>query len=107
MWCARHWPAQGGGFDGVDGRRHVVNMPTEEVFTSPDRRRTEGTVRSMSYSLELAKLAPGLGLIQKACPLLVPMVESAAILPSLWKSNVAYIQGYYVRSPSDKMDFNF
>ena len=30
----------------VDGRRHVVNMPTEEVFTSPDRRRTEGRVRS-------------------------------------------------------------
>lgn len=30
----------------VDGRKHVVNMPTEEVFTSPDRRRTEGTVRS-------------------------------------------------------------
>jgi aminopeptidase len=30
----------------VDGREHVVNMPTEEVFTSPDRRRTEGTVRS-------------------------------------------------------------
>ena len=30
----------------VDGREHVVNMPTEEVFTSPDRRRTEGVVRS-------------------------------------------------------------
>jgi aminopeptidase len=30
----------------VDGRKHVVNMPTEEVFTSPDRRRTQGTVRS-------------------------------------------------------------
>jgi aminopeptidase len=30
----------------IDGRRHVVNMPTEEVFTSPDRRRTEGIVRS-------------------------------------------------------------
>ncbi|MBA2333297.1 MAG: aminopeptidase, partial [Actinobacteria bacterium] len=30
----------------IDGREHVVNMPTEEVFTSPDRRRTEGTVRS-------------------------------------------------------------
>ena len=28
------------------GRRHVVNMPTEEVFTAPDRRRTEGVVRS-------------------------------------------------------------
>ena len=30
----------------IDGRRHVVNMPTEEVFTTPDRRRTEGIVRS-------------------------------------------------------------
>jgi aminopeptidase len=30
----------------VEGREHVVNMPTEEVFTSPDRRRTQGTVRS-------------------------------------------------------------
>ena len=30
----------------VEGREHVVNMPTEEVFTSPDGRRTEGTVRS-------------------------------------------------------------
>jgi aminopeptidase len=30
----------------VDGRRHVVNMPTEEVFTTPDRRRTSGIVRS-------------------------------------------------------------
>jgi aminopeptidase len=28
------------------GRRHVPNMPTEEVFTEPDARRTEGTVRS-------------------------------------------------------------
>jgi aminopeptidase len=28
------------------GRRHFPNMPTEEVFTTPDCRRTEGTVRS-------------------------------------------------------------
>ena len=28
------------------GRRHVPNVPTEEVFTTPDYRRTEGTVRS-------------------------------------------------------------
>jgi aminopeptidase len=28
------------------GRKYVPNMPTEEVFTTPDRRRTEGTVRS-------------------------------------------------------------
>jgi aminopeptidase len=30
----------------VDGVPHVVNVPTEEVYTTPDRRRTEGTVRS-------------------------------------------------------------
>jgi aminopeptidase len=30
----------------VAGVRHINNMPTEEVFTTPDRRRTEGTVRS-------------------------------------------------------------
>jgi aminopeptidase len=30
----------------ADGRPHVPNMPTEEVFTAPDARRTEGTVRS-------------------------------------------------------------
>jgi aminopeptidase len=28
------------------GQSHVVNMPTEEVYTTPDRRRTEGVVRS-------------------------------------------------------------
>jgi aminopeptidase len=28
------------------GRRNVVNLPTEEVFTSPDKRRVEGVVRS-------------------------------------------------------------
>ena len=28
------------------GRKHLSNMPTEEVFTTPDRRRTEGVVRS-------------------------------------------------------------
>jgi aminopeptidase len=28
------------------GIRYVANMPTEEIFTSPDARRTEGTIRS-------------------------------------------------------------
>jgi len=37
---------------------------------------TVGTVRSGSYALELAKLAPRLRLIQQACPLWVPLVEA-------------------------------
>jgi glutamate racemase len=40
---------------------------------------TEGTVKSMSFAMELEKLAPGLSLIQKACPLLVPMVEAGEL----------------------------
>jgi len=34
------------------GIKHIANMPTEEVFTSPDTRRTEGTVRA-TYPLQL------------------------------------------------------
>jgi aminopeptidase len=36
----------GGGVETRDGVFYVANMPTEEVFTCPDWRRTEGTVRS-------------------------------------------------------------
>ncbi len=35
-----------GNFQTVFGRRHVPNLPTEEVFTSPDRRRADGKLRS-------------------------------------------------------------
>jgi aminopeptidase len=34
------------------GIRHVANMPTEEVFTTPDARRVEGTVAS-TYPLQI------------------------------------------------------
>jgi aminopeptidase len=40
---------------GVDisrGIEHVANMPTEEVFTAPDARRVEGTVRA-TYPLQI------------------------------------------------------
>jgi aminopeptidase len=37
---------QGTDFETKWGRRHLPNMPTEEVFTTPDARRTEGIVRS-------------------------------------------------------------
>jgi aminopeptidase len=33
-------------FHTVDGIEHMPNLPTEEVFTTPDPARTEGTVRS-------------------------------------------------------------
>ena len=36
----------GGGLETAWGQEHVANIPTEEVFTSPDWQRTEGHVRS-------------------------------------------------------------
>jgi glutamate racemase len=40
---------------------------------------TAGTIGSDSYRLELAKLAPGLRLVQQACPLWVPLVEEGEL----------------------------
>jgi aminopeptidase len=37
---------RGGADETVDGVRFVPNLPTDEVFTSPDRRRAEGVVRT-------------------------------------------------------------
>ncbi len=36
----------GGGEETVDGIAHMANLPTEEVFTSPDPQRVEGVVRA-------------------------------------------------------------
>jgi aminopeptidase len=44
------------------GRRFVPNMPTEEVFTTPDARRTEGTVRSTYPLFAQGKIVEGLEL---------------------------------------------
>jgi aminopeptidase len=41
---ASRWHAAEG--ETADGRRYVPNMPTEEVFTTPDPSRTQGTVRA-------------------------------------------------------------
>jgi aminopeptidase len=37
---------QAAAFETVDGIRHMPNLPSEEIFTSPDPARTEGVVRS-------------------------------------------------------------
>ncbi len=46
------------GFKTADGIYFVANMPTEEIFTSPDARRAEGTIRStlpLSFSGQLIR----------------------------------------------------
>jgi aminopeptidase len=50
----------GGGHDTAWGQEHMANMPTEEVFTSPDPVRTEGTVRSTRPLALLGTVVRGL-----------------------------------------------
>jgi glutamate racemase len=40
---------------------------------------TEGTVKSMSFQIEMQKFFPDVHLIQQACPLLVPLVEAGEL----------------------------
>jgi glutamate racemase len=68
-----------------DRRVLGIIRPSAEALSDYPRDRavalwaTEGTVKSESFALELEKLAPGLRLVQKACPLLVPMVEAGEL----------------------------
>lgn len=38
---------------------------------------------------------------------IVPAVESASILSTLWQAGVNYIQGYYLQGPSQAMNYDF
>lgn len=37
----------------------------------------------------------------------VPFVDSATVLATLWQAGVGYIQGQYLQGPSQSMDYNF
>ncbi len=50
----------GGGLSTAWGREHVPNLPTEEVFTSPDPERTEGTVTATKPLLVSGRAIEGL-----------------------------------------------
>lgn len=62
-----------------------VIRPTVEVirqFTKTNQVAlwaTQGTVRSDSFAIEIAKHASGVKLVQQACPLLVPLVEAGEL----------------------------
>jgi glutamate racemase len=65
-----------------DHRVLGVLIPTVEEAVARSRKKrigviaTEGTVTSQSFEMELKKLDPEVEVIQQACPLLVPIIES-------------------------------
>jgi aminopeptidase len=50
----------GGGDETVDGIQHMANLPTEEVFTSPDPQRAEGVVRATKPLYTQGRIIEGL-----------------------------------------------
>ena len=50
----------GGGEDTIDGIPHMANLPTEEVFTSPDPERVDGTVRATKPLYTQGRIIHGL-----------------------------------------------
>ena len=38
---------------------------------------------------------------------IVPMVESATVLSTLWQAGANYIQGHYLQEPAAEMDYDF
>ena len=52
-------------FHTANGREYVPNMPTEEIFTTPDRRRAEGTIASSLPLALLGDIVKGLKLTVK------------------------------------------
>ena len=52
----------GGGSQTARGVEYVANMPTEEIFTSPDRERADGTIRSSRPLVLQGQIVRGLEL---------------------------------------------
>jgi aminopeptidase len=50
----------GGGEETLDGIAHMANMPTEEVFTTPDPQRAEGVVRATKPLYSQGRIIEGL-----------------------------------------------
>jgi glutamate racemase len=68
----------------IDSSRRVLGVirPTVEAVDALTRSRhvglvgTVGTVQSLSYPLEIAKLFPDITVVSEACPMWVPLVEN-------------------------------
>ena len=68
----------------IDSNKRVLGVirPTSEVIGDFSKNKhigilaTEGTIKSDSYRLEIAKFFPEVQLTQKACPIWVPLIEN-------------------------------
>jgi aminopeptidase len=73
-----HW--DGGGSETASGIPFIANMPTEEVFTAPDCRRAEGTIRSTMPLVLRGQIVRGLELTVEAGRIVHVEAETGAEL---------------------------
>ena len=66
---------------------------TEEIQQDEE---TREKVKEMIQSLQ------GMGKLT-----IVPLVENASVLSTLWQAGVNYIQGYYLQAPTAEMNYDF
>ncbi len=62
----------------------LVNAPDQEIFTA--------TIQELQACGKLS---------------IVPMVESATVLATLWQAGANYIQGHYLQAPESEMSYDF
>jgi glutamate racemase len=85
-----------------EGRVLGVLIPTVEEALARSRQKrigvigTEGTVTSRSFELELKKLDPEVEVVQQACPLLVPIIESGE---QDWEGTALILRRYLAPFP--------
>lgn len=79
----------GGRFETAWGRQHIPNLPTEEVFTSPDPERTEGVVTSTKPLLVSGRSINGLRIrFQAGRAVEIDADEGAPLLRELLRRDV-------------------
>ena len=84
-----------------------VLIPTVEEALARSRAKrigviaTEGTVTSQSFELELKKLDPEVEVVQQACPLLVPLIESGE---QDWEGTTMILRRYLAPFQGGRVD---
>jgi EAL domain-containing protein (putative c-di-GMP-specific phosphodiesterase class I)/FixJ family two-component response regulator len=74
-------------------------------FVKVDRLIVEKLEKNEAGKTEFQKLMGGM--TGTGVDVIVPFVEKATIIPTLWQQGVQYIQGHYIKEPGFEMDYDF
>jgi EAL domain-containing protein (putative c-di-GMP-specific phosphodiesterase class I)/FixJ family two-component response regulator len=74
-------------------------------FVKVDRLIVEKLEKDEAGKAEFQKLMGGM--TGTGVDVIVPFVEKATIIPTLWQQGVQYIQGHYIKKPDFEMDYDF